>query len=158
MAFCPNCGTEVNEDAKFCPACGSHVARNTVAPVRSTQDQLTQQKVRRRNLVPASISDQLPAMVHSQLVRLPAEQQSEFVEGFNRKRKSTGVAYLLWFILGIHYIYLGKLGWQILYWLTLGGFFIWTLIDLFRIPSIIRNYNRDVSVDVLRRLKVVTSD
>lgn len=30
MRYCPNCGTEVNEDSKFCPKCGSSLELNTV--------------------------------------------------------------------------------------------------------------------------------
>ncbi|MGB2800392.1 MAG: TM2 domain-containing protein [Dehalococcoidia bacterium] len=111
-----------------------------------------------RSLIPVSVADLLPAMVRGQLAKLPAEQQAEFVEEFRRKRKSTGLAYLLWFIIGLHYVYLGKLGWQIFYWLTFGGFLIWMFIDIFRMPSMVRNYNRDVAVDVFRTLKIITSD
>lgn len=45
------------------------------------------------------------------------------------KIKSTNIAYLFWFILGSHYAYLGKWGLQFLFWLTLGGFGIWALLD-----------------------------
>lgn len=55
--------------------------------------------------------------------------------------KSTGTAYLCWFFLGCHYAYLGKWGFQILYWLTLGGLGIWAFIDLFLIPSKVNGHN-----------------
>ena len=58
------------------------------------------------------------------------------------KIKSTGTAYLLWFFLGIHYAYLGKWGLQILYWFTLGGFGVWTLIDLFTMSDKVNKYNK----------------
>lgn len=61
------------------------------------------------------------------------------------KMKSTGTAYLCWFFLGCHYAYLGKWGLQILYWITLGGFGIWCLIDLFHIPSKINQHNLLIS-------------
>ena len=100
-------------------------------------------------------------MVRNQVVSLPPDQQEEFVEEFRRKAKSTGVAYLLWFtgiaMLGFHYAYVRKWGIQIVYWLTLGGAFIWWFIDLFRIGSIVRDYNKDVAVDVLRNLKSMRS-
>jgi len=35
MPFCPNCGKEVEQDAKFCPACGCEIAE----PVRSTESE-----------------------------------------------------------------------------------------------------------------------
>jgi len=58
------------------------------------------------------------------------------------KIKSTGTAYLLYFLLfGTHYAYLGKWGLQILYWFTLGGLGIWTLIDLFTMSEKVNRYN-----------------
>lgn len=57
------------------------------------------------------------------------------------KMKSTGTAYLCWFFLGCHYAYLGKWGWQILYWITLGGLGIWLILDLFLIPSKVNRHN-----------------
>ncbi len=107
------------------------------------------------NLVPASIADSLPAMVRNELANLSAQKQEEFVEEYKRKAKSTGAAYVLWLLLGWHYVYLRKWGIQILFWLTAGGFLIWWIVDLFRIPGLIRDYNKDIAVDVLRNLKTI---
>ena len=60
------------------------------------------------------------------------------------KTKSSGTAYLCWFLLGCHYAYLGKWGIQIIYWLTLGGLGVWAFIDLFLIPGKIRRYNEKI--------------
>ena len=58
------------------------------------------------------------------------------------KMKSTGTAYLLYFLLfSTHYAYLGKWGLQLLYWFTLGGVGVWMLIDLFRIPGMVNRHN-----------------
>ena len=49
-------------------------------------------------------------------------------------QKSQGVALLLWIFLGgfaAHRWYLGSpIGWNILFILTLGGLFVWAVIDL----------------------------
>lgn len=66
------------------------------------------------------------------------------------KFKSTGTAYLLWFFFGCHYAYLGKWGIQILYWLTLGGFGLWILIDLFLIPGKVNRYNARISAQIAK--------
>lgn len=61
------------------------------------------------------------------------------------KIKSTGVAYLLFFLLfGTHYAYLGKWGLQILFWITLGGFGFWAFFDLFTIPGKVERYNANI--------------
>ncbi|UOY05039.1 TM2 domain-containing protein [Muricauda sp. SCSIO 64092] len=64
------------------------------------------------------------------------------------KMKSTGTAYLCWFFLGCHYAYLGKWGLQILYWITLGGFGVWALIDLFHIPTKVSSHNLAISAQI----------
>lgn len=55
--------------------------------------------------------------------------------------KSTGIAYVCWFLLGCHYAYLGRWGMQILYWVTLGGLGIWMILDLFLIPGKVERHN-----------------
>jgi len=110
-----------------------------------------------QNLIPPSIADNLPAMVKNELVKLSAQKQEEFIEEYKRKAKPTGIAYLFWLILGCHYLYFQKWEIQLFFWLTSGGLFIWWVVDLFRIPGLIRDYNKDVAVDVLRNLKAVSS-
>lgn len=64
-------------------------------------------------------------------------------------QKSTGVAYLLWFLLGLvggHQFYLGKVGRGLLYLFTLGILGIGTLIDLFTLPSQVRQVNTQLAV------------
>ncbi len=58
--------------------------------------------------------------------------------------KSTGTAYLFWFLLGAHYAYLGKWGIQILFWITFGGFGIWAIIDLFTMSGKVNKYNATI--------------
>ena len=56
------------------------------------------------------------------------------------KIKSVNKAYFFW-LFGFQYLYLGKIGTQILYFLTLGGFGLWTLIDLFTLSGRVKNMN-----------------
>jgi len=109
------------------------------------------------SLIPQTIYDNLPMVEKTQLAKMTFEAQGMFLEEYRRKQKQTGLTYLFWFLLGFHYIYLGKIGWQILYWLTFAGLGIWAIIDLFRIPGMVRNYNKDVSMDVLRDLKIMNN-
>jgi TM2 domain-containing membrane protein YozV len=58
--------------------------------------------------------------------------------------KSVGVAYVLWFflgVIGVHKFYLGKTGIGISYIFTLGWVGIGLLIDLFTLPSQVRRAN-----------------
>lgn len=106
-------------------------------------------------MIPQSILRQTNEIVYSKVEHLTDSQQSSFLSEFVRKRKSIGIAYVLWFFLGLHYAYLGKWGIQIVYWITLGGFFIWAFVDLFRIPSLVRDFNADLSTEVLKDVIVI---
>lgn len=103
-----------------------------------------------------SISGNLPLAVKDGYLELDPNQQVAFQEEFRRRRKSTGVAYLLWFFLGWHYAYLGRWGVQFLYWITLGGLGIWALVDLFRLGWVVGNRNRDISFDVMKDIRAVS--
>jgi TM2 domain-containing membrane protein YozV len=66
-------------------------------------------------------------------------------------QKSTGLAYLFWFFLGIfggHQFYLGKTGRGLLYLFTLGILFVGPLIDLFTLPSQVRQVNTQKAVGI----------
>jgi len=62
-----------------------------------------------------------------------------------RKANST-LIWLLFLFLGWSYGSLGKIGLQILYYITIGGFGIWTLVRLFTLQGAIRAYNRKVAL------------
>lgn len=67
---------------------------------------------------------------------------------YQSKLKSTGTTYLFWILLGAHYAYLNKWGIQLLFWVTLGGFGIWWLIDLFLIPGKVIKYNMPIFEEI----------
>lgn len=107
-------------------------------------------------LIPESVAQSLPSMVRHSLMRLPAERQQEFLEAYTRRKKSLALAYVLWFCLGWHYAYLGKWGLQVLFWITLGGFLLWWLVDAVRLPGLITRYNEDVATAVMRDLAIMS--
>ena len=65
----------------------------------------------------------------------------------NRKANSTTI-WLLFLFLGWSYGSLGKIGIQILYYITLGGAGIWTLIRLFTLNGAIRDYNKKIAMEL----------
>lgn len=108
--------------------------------------------------IPQSVSDKLPSMVINELRTLSAQKQEEFMEEYNRKRKSVGMAYLFQLLLlGTGYAYLGKWGLQILLWITVGGLGIWALILLFMLPGMVKNYNKDIALDVIRNMQAIAT-
>lgn len=55
---------------------------------------------------------------------------------------------MLFLFLGWSYGSLGKIGTQILFYLTLGGLGLWTFIRLFTLNSAIKEYNRKIATEV----------
>ncbi len=65
--------------------------------------------------------------------------------------KSLGIAYLFWFffgLLGIHWFYLGKTGRGVLWLLTGGLLGVGWLVDLFMLPSQVRQVNTQRAVGI----------
>lgn len=60
-------------------------------------------------------------LVQKALGKLDPEDRLIFEQSYQRKAKSVGTAYLLWFFFGLHYAYLEQWGTQFIYWLTLAG-------------------------------------
>lgn len=94
-------------------------------------------------------------LIQKKFRELNSDQQRIFIDEFEKRKKSVGISYLLWFFMGWHYAYLNKWGWLILYILTLGGFFIWAVIDLFRIPTLVARYNNDLALGILRDISIM---
>jgi len=59
--------------------------------------------------------------------------------------------------LGAHYAYLGKWVTQIFYWLTLGGFGIWAIIDLFTLSGKVEQYNTNQELKTIRAATMANS-
>ena len=152
--YCSKCGTQISEGDVYCRNCGLPL---NPAPQAQTSSGKSMSSSTPKSYLPESISDKLPSMVKVELVKMSSEQQSLFVEEYRRKKKSMGVAYLLWFFFGLYYIYLGKVGWWFVYFFTIGGLGIWAFVNLFLIPGMVRNYNKDVAMDIFRDLKMTST-
>ena len=57
-------------------------------------------------------------------------------------RKKLRWAYFRWLLLGSHYLYVRRPFTQLLFWLTLGGLLLWWLIDVTRVPALVRKHNQ----------------
>jgi hypothetical protein len=109
--------------------------------------------------IPKEIAGSLPDQVLAELARLPEAKQTEFVAAFHNQSRSLGFAYLTSLIY-CHYGLLGRWAMTGFMWLslfvtsTLGPILgsIWWLIDLVRMPGMVRTHNHQVAADILRQL------
>ncbi|EIU0354554.1 TPA: TM2 domain-containing protein [Staphylococcus pseudintermedius] len=70
----------------------------------------------------------------------------------DKKEKSKGVMWLLWFFtggIGGHRYYLGDIGYAIAMTFTLGGLGFWPLIDAFLISGRLRKKNEEIERDII---------
>jgi hypothetical protein len=112
-----------------------------------------------RSIIPKEIAAGLPTMVLEQVAQMPEAKQAAFVEAFHNQSRSLRFAYLTSLIY-CHYGLLGRWAMTGLMWLslllssTLGPALgsIWWLIDLVRMPGMVRSHNQQVAVDILRKL------
>ena len=116
------------------------------------------QRLNNMTTLNSTVRSQIPEAVAQKVETMSVVNQAAFEEEFGRKRKNTGVAYVFWIIggfLGIHYLYFGKALLFVLYIITLGGFGIWWIVDLFRISGMVRAHNKSVALNVLRDIQVL---
>ncbi len=94
-----------------------------------------------------------PRSVAAAYSTLDPEIQKAFRKEYGAGKKSTLLAYLFWFFLGFHYLYMGRVGMQLAFWFTGGGFLIWWIIDFFRVPGIVSNHNNDRARTIMAQIK-----
>src|SRR5262245_7063654 len=97
-------------------------------------------------------------MVRNELARLPAQKQEEFYEEYKRKAKSKGWMWVLWLV-GWQFAYVREWGMQVIYWVSLWLVvgLVWWIVEAFKNNQRIRDYNKDVAVEVLRNAKTLTA-
>ena len=91
----------------------------------------------------------LPKAVKTAREKLDPDMQKEFSRDFSRRKKSLLIAYIAWLLLGWHYLYLGKVGLQFAFWFTAGGFLLWWILDLIRLPGVVARRNEDVARELM---------
>jgi hypothetical protein len=110
--------------------------------------------------IPAEIAASLPQSVCNQLATMPKREQDAFLKAFQDRSASLVMAYLTSLIYG-HYVLLGR--WAMSGWMWLSLFtastvgVIWWLIDLVRMPRMVREYNDRVAAEILQKLQAAAA-
>ncbi|MEC5422016.1 TM2 domain-containing protein [Virgibacillus sp. C22-A2] len=92
---------------------------------------------------------------------LSAEQLSMVDAEVERQGKNKLILYVLWWFTGViggHRYYLGDIGYAIGMTLTLGGFGIWALIDVFIIGKRLETKTTLLEREVIEKVKVMSKD
>ena len=77
-----------------------------------------------------------------------SESNTQNLMIYNSRKKDSATIWLLFLLLGWSYGSLGKMGLQILYYITFGGLGIWALIRLFTLNGAIKDYNRKIAIEI----------
>jgi len=98
---------------------------------------------------------ELPATVQEAYQQLPAVLQKEFLEEYRLCRHNVLVGLLLWAVpppFSCHNLYGKRIFLQFIYTISVGGLFLWWIIDFFRVPAIVEEYNRNQARKVLKKI------
>ena len=101
-----------------------------------------------------SISKKIPGTVKLAFLKAPADQQQVFVSEF-RKKSWNPFVYFILALLGLHFLFMGRIGLTIIYWLTFCGFGFWYLFELFNIFKRVKHHNEDVAASIMRDIKIM---
>ena len=74
------------------------------------------------------------------------DEQQENLMIYESSKLNSTVTWLLYLFFGWSYGSMGKVGMQILFYITIGGFGIWALIRLFTLNGAIKEYNRKKAI------------
>jgi len=98
---------------------------------------------------------ELPATVREAYARLPFVLQEEFREEYRIHRHNRFTGYLLWAVpppFSMQNFYGGRWFLQLIYTLSVGGFFLWWFVDFFRVSVLVDDYNRDQARKILKKI------
>lgn len=95
----------------------------------------------------------MPRSIQTAVESLPVEAQKDFNRDYRKRAKSMLVAYIAWFLLGWHYLYLGRVGMQFAFWFTLGFLIVGWFVDFFRIPGMVNRKNEDLARELMSQYK-----
>ena len=113
--------------------------------------------IRNHNVVlNADFTCQLHPKVLYQLGKISPDKQHKFKEIYDTRKRSLRLAFIcLLFFPSTHYAFMGKWQMQLLFWLTLGGFLVWWIVDLIRLTKLVKECNFDFQHSILRDLNSV---
>lgn len=99
---------------------------------------------------------ELEIFLGNRLNKLEKEKKLALTETYSQQRK-TPLIYFWWFF-NFHYLYVRKWWLFVLFILTFAGVGIWWVIDLFRLNTILREYNKNLAEELLTQYTSVEKE
>lgn len=90
------------------------------------------------------------AVANRATTELPEAERQSFFNYCASLNKTNGRAYVCW-LFAVHYFYFGKPGINFLFWFTGGGLLIWWIVDIFRVPRMVKQANEHLPEVYLNR-------
>jgi len=78
---------------------------------------------------------------------LKHEEMMTNYEAYNAQKLNGQTVWLTFLLAGWSYGSMGKMAKQVFFYLTLGGFGLWTIYRLFTLGEAIKNYNRSLALN-----------
>jgi hypothetical protein len=97
--------------------------------------------------------ESLPPMIRHQVEHLTGDQRQIFSREYQARARRESQAYV-WWLLGLHPLYLRRRSWPVaVLYLLAGLFMVFWLVDLFRLPKMVREANLEAAGEALRRAR-----
>jgi len=103
--------------------------------------------LQKRLIIPGSLIAKLPEPVKNEFIISSSSKQDLFIKLYLKESHSLWLTYLFLLptLLSFHYGALKDWSKQILFWITGGGLLVWWLIDIVRLPAIIKAKNETIA-------------
>lgn len=99
--------------------------------------------------------DTYPPVVQAALAKMDESQRLTFEAEYKRRAKSVAPLIVLAILFPIQMFLLGKTVMGIVFWLTLGGFGVWWIIEIFLTPKRLAEFNDELATNIARDLKIM---
>ena len=99
--------------------------------------------------------DHYSPIVQNALTKMTDEQRLAFESEYNRCKRSVGAMMALAILFPIQLFLLDKVALGVLLWVTLGGFGIWWIIEIFLTPKRVREYNDQIAMNLAHQTSML---
>jgi hypothetical protein len=107
------------------------------------------------SVIPKSLLATLPRTIREELPTLPKESQEKFLQLYQKRIKKLWKAYPLCLLYGMHFVYLEETSTGIWFWFTVGGFGVWWVIELLRLPGMVKNHNSMAAIKIMGQVRPI---